>query len=84
MGQQEEKDIRKVKCFACNELGHYARQCPTRKKGKGNKQVAATAKMDDFATKFEDEFSLFALVTSLSRPTWYEMSLSEGSSSSEQ
>jgi hypothetical protein len=26
------KDMRKVKCFACHKFGHYAGQCPNKKK----------------------------------------------------
>ena len=55
-------DINKVRCFACNEYGHYATQCPnwmgTKEKEK-KKQVAASAEVNDFSYKFEKEFSCF-------------------------
>ena len=28
----EKKDMSKVKCFACQKMGHYAGQCPNKKK----------------------------------------------------
>jgi hypothetical protein len=33
----KKKDVSKVKCFACHKFGHYAGQCPHRKKGGGMK-----------------------------------------------
>jgi len=43
--QKRKKDITKVRCFNCGELGLYATQCP-RKKGKGEtfQSKAALAK----------------------------------------
>lgn len=54
----KKKDMGKVKCFACHKIGHYASQCPSRKKGKGKAWVATSTKVEEFATKFEKEFSL--------------------------
>jgi hypothetical protein len=34
------KDLSKVKCFACHEYCHYASQCPQQKRG-GRKQQAS-------------------------------------------
>ena len=31
---EQKKDLSKVKCFACNEYGNYAGQCPHKKKNK--------------------------------------------------
>ena len=58
-GEQQQRDISKVKCFACHKFGHYAVVCPNRKK----KQVAASADVEDFASTFEREFSLITCLS---------------------
>lgn len=59
------KDLSKVKCFACNQYGHLASECPEKKKKKDEDlTIAATTEIDDFAEKFEKDFSLFSLVSS--------------------
>ena len=30
----QRKDVSKIQCFKCDKYGHYARNCPTRKKGR--------------------------------------------------
>lgn len=71
------KDMGKVKCFACNKTGHYASQCPNKNKGKS--QVAASAEVE-FSARFYKEFSLVACLSSSSVSTsvWY---IDSGSSS---
>ena len=32
IGGEQQCDMNKVKCFACHKLGHYAVQCPNKKK----------------------------------------------------
>ena len=54
----EKKDMSKVKCFACQKFGHYPGQCPNKKKKK--QQTAASAEIDEYAARFDKEFSLFA------------------------
>ena len=48
----------KVKCFACQKFGHYAGQCPNKKKKK--QQTTASVEIDEYAARFDREFSLFA------------------------
>jgi hypothetical protein len=62
------RDLRKVRCFVYNQYGHLATQCPERKKKRKEKEgivVAAKTTLEDFADKFEREFSLFTLVSSV-------------------
>jgi hypothetical protein len=47
----------KVKCFACNKMGHYVGQCPNRKKKKQGGTTTSTEE-DEFASQFERECSL--------------------------
>src|SRR3954465_11500140 len=36
--KKKKKDISQVQCFKCKEMGHYANECPEKKKNQGNKQ----------------------------------------------
>jgi hypothetical protein len=39
----QRRDVSEIQCFRCDSYGHYARNCPTRKKGR---QYASTADID--------------------------------------
>jgi hypothetical protein len=68
--QYFQKDMSKVKCYACHKFGHYAGQCANKKKdGNGTQSkvvVSAKAQADEFAKKFEQIEFLFVSRTSLS------------------
>jgi hypothetical protein len=71
---EKRKDLSKVICFVCHKLGHYVSQCPTKKKGNKKSQMAASnsAEVDDFAARFENDFSFIAcLSSSASSGVWY-------------
>jgi hypothetical protein len=49
----QRRDVTEIQCFRGDKYGHYARNCPTRKKGR---QYASTADIDpDPPQKDEDE-----------------------------
>lgn len=61
----KKKDLSKIKKNCCHQLGHYASQCLNKKnKDKQKKQVVATTEVDDFASQFENEFSLIVYLSS--------------------
>jgi hypothetical protein len=58
------RNMRKVKCFACHKTSHYANQCPNNKKKEEQVVATTSTEIDEFAEKFEEEFTP---VASLSR-----------------
>jgi hypothetical protein len=62
------RDLSKVRCYCCNQLGHLASQCPEKKKKRKEQEgpeTTATTAMEDFSSKFDKEFSLVTLVSSV-------------------
>jgi hypothetical protein len=62
------RDLSKVRCYFCNKLGHLASQCLERKKKEKEQEgldTLATTSMEDFSSKFDMEFSLVTLVSSV-------------------
>jgi hypothetical protein len=60
----------KVKCFACKKMGHYAGQCPNRKKKLGG---TTTTTNEEFQAQFERECA-FLICCTLVKTTpniWY-------------
>jgi hypothetical protein len=51
---RQKRDMSTVRCFACGEMGHYAGQCPKKKK-KRQDVSATTAKELEFDTQFVRE-----------------------------
>ena len=65
----KERDMSKVKCFHCHKHGHFATNCPQKKK---NKQVVGAAVGEALASQFELDFSLIAcMVSSALGSGWY-------------
>ena len=62
------RDLSKVRCYCCNQLGHLASQCLERKKKKKEKdelETAATTTMENVSSKYDKEFSLVTLVSNV-------------------
>eukprot|EP00253_Pinus_taeda_P025074 PITA_25074 len=65
----KKQDMSKVKCFHCHQHGHYATNCPQKKK---NKQVVGSTAREALASQFELDFSLIAcLVSSVMGSVWF-------------
>jgi hypothetical protein len=77
-GQQsgQKRDMSKIKCYIFHKNGHFASQCPLRKKNKGKPQTVAAAaetQLSELASKFENDFSFVSCLSTstTSRGTWY-------------
>jgi hypothetical protein len=66
----------KIKCYIFHKNGHFASQCPQRRKGKGKSQtvvVTTEALLSECASKFENNFSFVSCLSICTTPNsaWY-------------
>jgi hypothetical protein len=52
-----------VRCFACDEMGHYVGQCPKRKKKRQQGGMATTAEEEEFNTQFARECAFISYLS---------------------
>ena len=64
--RRRKKDISKIKCFRCGDLGHYNTQCPLRKKHKeeNQDQQATSTEIDRLSFRLEEQFSMIIKLSS--------------------
>ena len=67
---KKKKDLSQIKCYHCGHLGHYATKCPKKKIVKTEIDVAASAVVEEYAKKFEQEFSLVSIESSVGSSTF--------------
>ena len=65
----KKKDLSKIKCFHCHEMGHYATKCLHKK---ADKNPSGGVAGEALASQFELDFSLITcMVTSVMGSVWY-------------
>jgi hypothetical protein len=63
-GNSQRRDMSTVRCFACGEMGHYAGQCPKKKKKQQDGSVA-TAEEIEFSDRFARECAFIATLSAI-------------------
>ena len=58
----KKKYLSQIKCYHCGQLGQYATKCSKKKIVKIERDVAASAVVEEYAKKFEQEFLLSKLI----------------------
>lgn len=83
MKGKKKKDLSKINCFNCGEMGHFLSRCPNKKKGDDGKRkgkqaslITNKAEMDYLARRLEDEEEDFSMISHFSQSTikedgWY-------------
>ena len=67
---KKKKDLNHIMCYHCGQMGHCASKCPEKKIVKTERDVAASAIVEEFAAKFEQEISLVSINSSIGSSTF--------------
>jgi len=67
--------LSKIKCFSGHNNGHYASQCPEKKKkgnGKTHTATSTETELEEFAAKFEKDYSVVSCISTstIVRSAW--------------
>lgn len=69
---KKEKDVSKVKCFACHKFKPFSNQLLNKKNGKGKTITAAIAQMEEMAEKFDKNSALVSCLSgTVTRSVWF-------------
>ena len=67
---KKKKDLSQIKYFQCGKLGHCATKCPEKNIVNTERDVVAFAVVEEFVAKFEQEFSLVSIYSSVGTSTF--------------
>lgn len=70
--KKKDMDMSKVKCWACQKMGHYATMCLERK-NKGKKSTTTSTEVQQFSSQFDQNFAFINSTSSriTTSVVWY-------------